>query len=210
MNRHFSMRCLEISKPIFRGGALGGRKWTFPNQPLSQPKKSQGAIHPTKVLFSGRETVSAVARRRRTHEMAKIISFETRQRQLEARVQIGWAKVACSVLRSMAGRQIDGNPVEAMREFVELYDAAAKTTIDPKGIAIRMPLLDRGENDSDLHTNMIVRGSMRMVAARLEQGAAKPGEWPGVPTGPAYDAARLEVVRGIRLMQDHLLKALRY
>lgn len=138
--------------------------------------------------------------------MAEIISLETRQRQLEARVQIGWAKVACSVLRSMADRAVDGNPVEAMREFVELYDAAAKATIDPRGVAIRMPLLDRGKNDPDLHTNMVVRGSLRMVAARLEEGAAKPGECPGAPKGPAYETARREVVRGIMLMQQPVSK----
>jgi len=48
-----------------------------------------------------------------------------------------------------------------MREFVELYEAAEMTSTDPKGVAIRMPLLDRGNNDPDLHTNMIVRGWLR-------------------------------------------------
>jgi hypothetical protein len=134
--------------------------------------------------------------------MAKNISMELRQRELEARVQIGWAKVACSVLRSMANGAIDGNPVEAMREFVGLYDVAEKASSDPRGVAIRMPLLDRGVSDRDVHTNMIVRGSLRMVVARLEQGAANPGECPGAPTGPAYDGARLEVVRGLMLMLE--------
>src|SRR5262249_10152422 len=124
--------------------------------------------------------------------MAKVTSLEWRQRELEGKVQIGWSKVACSVLRTMAGRELDGNPVEAMREFVELYDAAEKASVDPKGVPVRMPLLDCGENDADLPTNMIVRGSLRMVAARLEEGAAKPGPCPGAPRGPAYDTARLE------------------
>lgn len=70
--------------------------------------------------------------------MAEIISLETRQRQLEARVQIGWAKVACSVLRSMADRAFDGNPIAAMLEFVEIYDAAA-----------RRPLILERRRDSD-------------------------------------------------------------
>jgi hypothetical protein len=133
--------------------------------------------------------------------MARIISLENRQRELEARVQIAWANAACNVLRSMADRGVDGNPVEAMREFVEIYDAAVKATTDPRGVAIRMPMLDRGKDDPDLHTNMIVRGSLRMVAARLEHGAANPGEHPGRPTGSAYDAARREVVHGLMLMQ---------
>jgi hypothetical protein len=128
--------------------------------------------------------------------MARIISLKTRQRELEARVQIAWAKVAYSMLRSMAGRQIDGNPVEAMREFVEVYDAAEGKSIDPNGIPILMVSLDL-DNDPDLHTNIIVRGSLRMVAARLEEGAARPGEFPGAPTGSAYQAARRETVRGM-------------
>jgi len=98
------------------------------------------------------------------------------------------------------------HPVEAMREFVGLYDAVEKRTIDPRGVAIRMPSLDRGKNDPDLCTNMIVRGSLRMVAARLEEGAANPGEYPGAPKGPAYEAARQEVVRGLVLMQERASK----
>ena len=71
--------------------------------------------------------------------MAKIISLENRQRELEARVQIGWAKAACSVLRSMADRAFDGNSVEAMREFVEICDAAAPQESDHCGWTLALP-----------------------------------------------------------------------
>jgi hypothetical protein len=113
--------------------------------------------------------------------MAEIISLETRQRELEAQIQIGWAKVACSVLRSMAGRTIDGDPVEAMREFVGLYDAVEKRTIDPRGVAIRMPSLDRGENDPDLCTNMIVRGWLRRGWKKALRGPVHAPEPPVAP-----------------------------
>lgn len=134
--------------------------------------------------------------------MARNISLELRQRELEAQVQIGWADVACSVLRAMADGGFDRNPVEAMRKFVELHDAAEKATNDPRGVAIRMPLLDRGQGDRDRITNMIVRGSLRMLAARLEHGTANPGECPGRPKGPDYESARREVVHGIALMEE--------
>jgi hypothetical protein len=65
--------------------------------------------------------------------MVQIISLEKKKRQLEAQLQVAWAKATCSVLRSMADGAFDGNPAEAMREFVELYDVAEKASTDPEG-----------------------------------------------------------------------------
>ena len=60
-----------------------------------------------------------------------------------------------------------------------------------------MVTLDR-DNDPDEGTNRIVRGSLRMVAALLDENAGKPGvENPGPSTSLAFEAARRETLRGL-------------
>ena len=46
----------------------------------------------------------------------------SRQRQLEAQVQVAWAQEASSMLDFLIGREAD--PVAAMKEFIAIYDAA--------------------------------------------------------------------------------------
>ena len=144
--------------------------------------------------------------------MAKVVIDNTtpegRQRQLEARVQVAFARAASSVLHALSGlpnRQI----VASMREFVDIHDAAEQQSIDPGGVVIRMPKLDRGEADPDEHINAILRGSLRMVAAMLEINARVPVDNRGGKNATDaekrdYDQARDEIVRGIALLQKRI------
>ena len=147
--------------------------------------------------------------------MARIVVDNTtpegRQRQLEARVQVAFAKAASSILHALSGAP-KGKIVEAMREFVDIHDAAEQQAIDPAGVAIRMPKLDRGEADPDEHINAILRGSLRMVAAILEINAHIPvdnrgGEGATDADKDAYDRARDEIVRGLALLQARIAQS---
>lgn len=123
---------------------------------------------------------------------------EARQLQLEAKVQVAFARVAGSMLRFLTG-QSTGDMVTAMKEFVEVYEAAFEESIDPKGIAIRVPKLDPEDNEENEHINALLRGSLRMVAAMLASHAETP--YPDQPDyttkSAAYDAALDEITEGI-------------
>src|SRR5882757_1926612 len=109
--------------------------------------------------------------------MAKLIidntSPKARQLQLEAKVQVAFAKVAGSMLYALSGKQ-KYDLIKEMKEFVAVYDAAEQESTDPKGVTIRMPKLDRGKVDKDEHINAVLRGALRMVAAMLDMNAKIP------------------------------------
>src|SRR5882757_5160743 len=110
--------------------------------------------------------------------MTKVVvdntSPDARQRQLEAQVQVAFAKAASGVLSFLAGKA-EENMIEAMQEFIAVYEAAAQESSDPKGIAIRIPNIERSEdNEENEHVNAILRGSLNMVAAMLKMKAQIP------------------------------------
>jgi hypothetical protein len=132
---------------------------------------------------------------------------EGRQRQLEAQVQVAWAKVASRVLNFLIGREAD--PVAAMKEFVAVHEAAEHESIDPKGIAIRGPAIGqatKGHPDEIIDT--ILTGSLSMVAAMLLAGARQPVTEPsGAYTDDeAYAAAQEQIVRGMMMMEKKIRK----
>jgi hypothetical protein len=132
---------------------------------------------------------------------------EGRQRQLEAQVQVAWAKAACSVLNFLIGRGAD--PLTAMKEFIAVHEAAEQESIDPKGIAIRGPELGQitnGHPDEIIDT--VLTGSLSMVAAMLQVGARQPISEPrGTYTDDeAYVAAQEQIVRGIIMMEKKIRK----
>jgi hypothetical protein len=132
---------------------------------------------------------------------------EGRQRQLEAQVQVAWAKVASSVLSFLIGREAD--PVAAMKEFIAVYDAAEQESFDPKGIAIRGPELGETTNGHpDEIIDTVLTGSLSMVAAMLQTGAKQPVKEPkGAYTNDkAYVAAQEQIVRGIMMMEKKTRK----
>ena len=141
--------------------------------------------------------------------MAKLIidnsAPKARQRQLEAKVQVAFAKVAGSMLYALSGKQ-GSDLIKEMKEFVAVYEAAEEESTDPKGIAIRMPKLNRGKVDGDEHINAVLRGSLRMVAAMLDMNAKIPldnrgGSEPTKVEMKAYLGARDEIAKGIMLLQ---------
>ncbi|UEM08438.1 hypothetical protein J4G43_026980 [Bradyrhizobium barranii subsp. barranii] len=111
---------------------------------------------------------------------------EARQRQLEAQVQVAFAKAASKVLAFLVGKA-EGNMIMAMQEFIAVHEAAEQESIDPKGIAIRVPKLGRTGNDENEHINMILRGSLNTVAAMLKMNAKIPTKNRG---GQAVDQDR--------------------
>lgn len=148
--------------------------------------------------------------------MARIVVDNTspaaRQRQLEARVQVAFAKAASGVLIFLAGKQTEDGLIETMQEFIAVHETARTESTDPKGIAIRVPKLDRRKDGEDEHINAILRGSLRMVAAMLEINANVPLENRGgkeVMTGEkrAYKKALKEIADGIALMQARIDEA---
>ena len=143
--------------------------------------------------------------------MTKIVVDNTtpegRQRQLEAKVQVAWAKAASKVLNFLIGGEAD--VVAAMKEFVAVYDTAEQESIDPKGIAIRGPALGhttKGHEDEMIDT--ILTGSLSMVAAMLQVGARQPVTEPigAYKDDEAYTAAQEQIVRGIMMMEKKLRK----
>lgn len=148
--------------------------------------------------------------------MARIVVDNTspaaRQRQLEARVQVAFAKAASGVLIFLAGKQTEDGLIETMQEFIAVHETARTESTDPKGIAIRVPKLDRRKDGEDEHINAILRGSLRMVAAMLEVNANVPLENRGgkeVMAGEkrAYKKALKEIADGIALMQARIDQA---
>jgi hypothetical protein len=132
---------------------------------------------------------------------------EGRQRQLEAQVQVAWAKVASSVLTFLIGREAD--PVTAMKEFIAAHDAAEQESIDPNGIAIRGPELGQTTNGHpDQIIDTVLTGSLSMVAAMLQVGARQPISEPkGAYTDDEdYVAAQEQIVRGIKMMEKKIRK----
>jgi hypothetical protein len=132
---------------------------------------------------------------------------EGRQRQLEAQVQVAWAKAASSMLSFLIGQEAD--PVEAMKEFIAIHDAAERESIDPNGIAIRGPELGqatKGHPDEIIDT--VLTGSLSMVAAMLRALARQPAPKPkGAYTDDAaYVAAQEQLVRGIMIMEKKTRK----
>jgi hypothetical protein len=135
---------------------------------------------------------------------------EGRQRQLEAQVQVAWAKVASTMLNFLIGQEAD--PVAAMKEFIAVHDAAEQESIDPKGIAIRGPELGqttKGHPDEIIDT--VLTGSLSMVAAMLQVGARQPGTEPkGAYTDDeAYVAAQKQILRGIMMMDKKVRETLK-
>lgn len=148
--------------------------------------------------------------------MARIVvdntSSAARQRQLEAQVQVAFAKAASGLLIFLAGKQTEHGLIEAMQEFIAVHETARTESTDPKGIAIRVPKLDRRKDGEDEHINAILRGSLRMVAAMLEMNAKVPLENRGgqeVMAGEkrAYKKALKEIADGIALMQARIDQA---
>jgi hypothetical protein len=132
---------------------------------------------------------------------------EGRQRQLEAQVQVAWAKVASCVLNFLIGRDTD--PVAAMKEFVAVHEAAEQESIDPKGIAIRGPELGQAaKGHPDVIIDTVLTGSLSMVAAMLQAGARQPVPEPkGAYTDDeAYAAAQEQILRGIMMMEKKIHK----
>ncbi|MET4425687.1 hypothetical protein [Bradyrhizobium sp. RT3a] len=149
--------------------------------------------------------------------MTKIIvdntSAEARQRQLEAQVQVAFANASSAVLTFLAGKS-ERNIVKAMQEFIDIHEAAKRDSIDPKGIAIRVPKLDAQSNSENEHINMILRGSLSMVAAMLKRHAKVPINTPAGDEAwtkvdkQDYDKALQEIGNGIELqMAAHSLGA---
>ena len=142
-----------------------------------------------------------------TPATAKIVvdntSPEARQRQLQVQVELAFAKATSKLLAFLVAEP-EGNMVEAMRDFVEVHEAASQESIDPKGVAIRIPKLDRKDNDENEHINMILRGSLNMVAAMLKKSARlplkdRPGDDPTEVHQRDYDKALKEIAEGIEL-----------
>lgn len=141
--------------------------------------------------------------------MAKIVventSPEARQRQLEAKVQVAFAKVASNVLTFLVGED-EGDMIDTMQEFIEIHGTATQESIDPKGIAIRVPMLGGGaDNDEDEHINAILRGSLSMVAAMLKINATVPldnrgGAQPSDVEKSDYNEALEEIAKGVKLL----------
>ncbi len=142
--------------------------------------------------------------------MIKIVvdntSPEARQRQLEAQVQVAFAKAASRVLTFLAGKP-EGNMIKAMQEFITLHEAAEQESVDPKGIVIRVPKLDRANNYENEHINAILRGSLAMVAALLKMHAKAPKAGRKTFTKAEkrdYDRALEEIGMGIELQLERI------
>jgi hypothetical protein len=136
-------------------------------------------------------------------------SPEARQRQLEAQVQVAFAKAAASVLIFLTGERAEQSMIKAMQEFISVHQAATTESIDPKGIAIRIPKLDHVDNDENEHINAILRGSLHMVAAMLKMNAKIPvGNRDGKEATKGgkrdYNRALKEIGNGIALMQERI------
>ncbi|RTM15376.1 MAG: hypothetical protein EKK33_02090 [Bradyrhizobiaceae bacterium] len=100
--------------------------------------------------------------------------------------------------------------IDAMQEFIEIHGTAAQESIDPKGIAIRVPKLSGGaDNHDDEHINAILRGSLSMVAAMLRINATVPvdsrgGEKPSEVERSDYNKALEEIARGVKLLNARM------
>jgi hypothetical protein len=99
--------------------------------------------------------------------------------------------------------------IKAMQEFISVHQAATTESIDPKGIAIRIPKLDHVDNDENEHINAILRGSLHMVAAMLKMNAKIPvGNRDGKEATKGgkrdYNRALKEIGNGIALMQERI------
>jgi hypothetical protein len=138
-------------------------------------------------------------------------SREARQRQLEAKVQVSFARVAGSMLHALTGKRPKSDLVEDMRAFVAVYDAAEEARDDSKSTVIRMPKLDRGKSDRDEPINAVLRGALQMVAAMLDISAKNPvdnrgGQSPTNAEMKAYNKARDEIAAGVILLQKRARK----
>jgi hypothetical protein len=148
--------------------------------------------------------------------MTKIVvdntSPEGQQRQREAQVQVAFANMAADLLEYIAGGTDAGN-FDKLRHFYELHTEAEAKSLDPDGIAIKMPMLERKpgrEADPDDHINTTLRGALRIVAAMLKETAKDPGKQTfGVDaTGSAaYRAANAEFSEGIEMIMKKLKHA---
>ena len=120
--------------------------------------------------------------------MIKLVSEtpveQVRQVKLEDDVQTAFARAAAAMLEFIcSGKgEFDGKSVPTlMQEFIDEHAAAEAASIDPKGIAIKMPSMvpaAPSETDPDKDINTVLRGSLRMVAARLiHRGATDNAEY---------------------------------
>ena len=112
------------------------------------------------------------------------------------------------MLHALSGMQRN-DLIKDIKEFVVVYDAAKEKSSDPKGIAIRMPKLNRGKADKDEHINAVLRGALRMVAAMLDTNAKIPtdnrgGKTPTKAEMKAYYRALDEIVEGVILLQARM------
>lgn len=90
-----------------------------------------------------------------------------------------------------------------------VHEAAERESIDPKGIAIRVPKLDSTGNDENEHINAILRGSLNMVSAMLKKHARVPlpdgiSEDPTEAHKRDYDKALQEIGKGIELQEERM------
>jgi hypothetical protein len=128
-----------------------------------------------------------------------------RQRQLEAQVQVAWANAASSVLNFLIGREAD--PVEAMKTFIAVHDAAEQESIDPNGIGIRGPDIGgatKGHPDEVIDT--VLAGSLSMAAAMLQADARQPVPEPqgAYSDDAAYLTAQKQILHGFTMMQKEI------
>lgn len=121
---------------------------------------------------------------------------EGRQRQLEEQVRAGFAKAVAATLEFICGGEPKMDLVIAWQEFAELHESAIKSSIDPKGIAIRIPELNRDPTSADHEINTLIRGALRVTAARLIHA--------GKVDNDEYRAANKEFNEGLMLMNAKL------
>jgi hypothetical protein len=138
--------------------------------------------------------------------MIKLVSEtpveQVRQVRLEDDIQTAFAKAAAAMLEFICsgnGERDGQTMVELMADFVGKHRHAEPQSIDPQGIAIRMPRTKEapaGEDDPDALVNTILRGALRMVAARLVHR--------GATDNVAYQAALDELARGVTAAAEEL------
>lgn len=122
------------------------------------------------------------------------------QRALEENVRVSFAAMACDVLEFICdGRR--GLDLDLLSDFVAVYRAAEKASIDPKGVAIRMADLGRkpaNDLDPDEAINTTLRGALRMTAALLQSN--------GNTDDAKYREANAEISQGVSMIMAKVKK----
>lgn len=132
---------------------------------------------------------------------------EGRQRQLEANVQLTFAEMFASIVEFIANRDAPGL-MEKIERFYDAHVEGSEFSIDPKGIAIRMPVFyeEPDEKEPDASTNRVTRGAMRMVAARI-MWAAQGGDLTKLDDSPHYRKAHEEFAKGIMSITNRAMSS---